>query len=199
MNRSILPLGQVSAMKQRHPLRILGTIALLLGLASLVFALVDRSRAVAAPAGGELTCRMNVREKLISGAYKVYGLKDQPISLWLAKTIFRNETNGTIKDLKVRYKLGEYADWCPWQTHAALVPTQTVVDLYRPILSSKSAGLTSRTPAELEMEYQYVDSAGNKKTVHKNQRLTMLSRREFYFTNLKTEERTASGGVGNRS
>lgn len=180
-------------MKQTLLLRVLGTVLALLGLLFLIFALLGvGSGDDGAAGGGELTCQMHVREKVISGAYKVYGLKDQPISLWMAKAIFKNETGGTIKDLKVRYKLGEYADWCPWKTHAAMVPTQTVVDLYHPILSSKCASLTSRTPAELEMEYQYVDAAGNKKTDRKNQRLTLLSRREFYFTDLKIEERTGS-------
>ncbi|MCK4626763.1 MAG: hypothetical protein KAV00_15740, partial [Phycisphaerae bacterium] len=109
-------------MKKTLLLRVLGTVSALLGLLFLIFALLGvGSDGNGAAGDGELTCRMHVREKMISGAYKVYGLKDQPISLWLAKAIFKNETGGTITDLKVRYKLGEYADWCPWQTHAAMV------------------------------------------------------------------------------
>ncbi len=172
-------------------LRAAGTV---LGVLAVVFLVLALAGIGGGPAGqgGELTARMLVREKLISGAYKVYGLKDQPVSLWLAKTVFRNDTGGTVKDLKVRYRLGDYADWCAWQSYPQLVPGQTVVDLYQPILSSKCAQLTSRAPAELQMECEYVNSAGEKKSHQKAERLTMLSRREFYFTDLKAQERTGS-------
>ena len=112
--------------------------------------------------------------------------------LWLAKTVFRNETDGVVKDLRVRYRLGEYADWCSWQVYPALVSTQTVVDLYHPILSSNIATLTSRTPADLQMEAEWLDARGEKKRVEKSERISLLSSQEFFFSDLKAEERTGS-------
>lgn len=172
-------------------LRIFGTGLILVGVVFLIFALTDVGGRNY-PAAGGLTYKLQVKDKLISGAYKVYGLKDQSVSIWLAKTVFKNDTGGMIRNLRVRYRLGEYADWCSWHTYPSLVPTQTVVDLYNPILSSKCAELTSRSPAELQMECEYIDADGKKETIRKGQRLTLLSRFEFYFTSIKAAERTGS-------
>jgi len=178
-------------------LRLVGTGFGVLSAVLLIVALVQPGGGRVATAGGktvggDLTCGVRVREKLISGAYKVYGLKDQPVSLWLAKTVFRNDTGGIVRDLRVRYRLGEYADWCSWEVYPQMVPTQTAVDLYHPILASACAKLTSRTPGELAIEYEYTDPGGQRRTVRKNERLTLLGRREFYFTDLKSDERTGS-------
>lgn len=177
-------------------LRALGSMFGLLALLFFVFALVNlgggKGSGGSDEAGGELQIKLSVKDKVISGAYKVYGLRSDDINLWLGKTVFTNQTGGIIKDLRVRYKLGEYADWCSWQEHPKLVPTQTVVDLYNPILSSKIASLTSRTPGELQMEAEYTLADGTKKTLQKSERLTVLSPQEFYFTDLGSEERTGS-------
>ena len=113
--------------------RVAGSVMVLVAILFFVLALTGKSQGVSA--SGDVTCALQVRDKVISGAYKVYGLKEQ--GLWLAKTVFRNEMNAPVKDLKVRYRLGDYADWCSWQEYPQLVPTQTVCDLYFPILSSK--------------------------------------------------------------
>ena len=178
-------------------LRILGSVFGLLALLFLFFALIhlgDEGSSDQEQMSGkkELTCRFNAREKLISGAYKVYGITNEMYSFWVAKTVFRNNTDEPITDLKVRYKLGEYADWCSWHVYPQLVPTQTVVDLYNPILKSSIAKLTSRTPAELEMQCEFTDSDGKSHTFAKSQRLTVLSGHDFFFTDLKSEERSGS-------
>jgi len=175
-------------------LRLAGTALLLAGVAFGAVALSRRAAPAPGPASGgaDLTCRMKVREKVITGAYKVYGLKDSPLGFWLAKSVFKNEGVRPVKELRVRYKLGEYADWCAWQLYPEVVPSQTVVDLYYPILSSKTAQLSSQTPAELLMEYEYLDSQGNKKQQQLAERLTMLGRREFFFSDLRSGERTGS-------
>ncbi len=168
--------------------RVAGSVMVLVAILFFVLALTGKSQGVSA--SGDVTCALQVRDKVISGAYKVYGLKEQ--GLWLAKTVFRNEMNAPVKDLKVRYRLGDYADWCSWQEYPQLVPTQTVCDLYFPILSSKCAELTSRSPAELQMEYEYVTASGEKKQAQDSKRLTFMGRREFFFTDLKEEEKTGS-------
>ena len=178
-------------------LRIIGSVFGLLALLFLSFALIhlggeDSSDQEQVSGKKELTCRFDTREKLISGAYKVYGLTDEMFSFWLAKTVFRNNTGEPITDLKVRYKLSEYSDWCPWQIYPQLVPNQTVVDLYNPILKSSIAKLTSRTPAELEMQCEFTDSDGETHAFSKRERLTVLSGHDFFFTDLKSEEQSGS-------
>jgi hypothetical protein len=173
-------------------LRIAGALLVLAGLGFCGIAIVKKpvAKAGADGLGGDLSCRWQFREKVITGAYKVYGLKDSPIAFWLAKSVFKNESPGVIKDLKVRYKLGDYADWCAWQTYPELVPSQTVVDLFFPILASRCAQLSSQTPAELLMEYEYVDAGGHPKQAQMSGRLTLMGRREFFFTDLKSGELT---------
>jgi hypothetical protein len=175
-------------------LRIVGSLFLAAAVACVVVALLGVGGGGKAEGGGgnELALKMYTKEKLITGAYKVYGLRDGEVVLWLAKTVFRNETDGVIKDLRVRYRLGEYADWCSWQVYPALVPTQTVVDLFHPILSSSIAKLSSRTPADLQMEAEWTDARGEKKKVEKAERISLLSSQEFFFSDLKSEERTGS-------
>lgn len=141
---------------------------------------------------GELTHEMRYKDRVIGGVYKVYGAEDCPVPMWLAKTVFRNDTNGRVTDLKIRYKVSEYSDWCSWHQYVAVDPTQTVVDLYYPIFSSACAKLTSRARAELLMEGEYVDPAGRKHQISETRRLAMLERHEFIFSDLTEEERTAS-------
>jgi len=139
---------------------------------------------------GELALRMDVKEKVISGAYKTYGVKGAPLPMWAAKTVFRNTMNGRVTNLKVRYRATEYSDWCSWHTYVAVDPGQTVVDLYHPIFSSSCAKLTSRAPSELQMECEYTDPLGQKRQTSETRPLTVLSRYEFIFSDLTSEERT---------
>jgi len=142
------------------------------------------------PPVGEFSQRMSYKEKVITGAYKTYGVKDAILPMWLAKTVFHNGTNGRVTDLRVRYRVSEYSDWCSWHNYAAVAPDQTVVDLYYPIFSSACAKLTSRAPAELLMESEYVDNTGRKHQSTETRSVTMLGRQEFIFSDLTSEERT---------
>ncbi|HPD16198.1 MAG TPA: transglutaminase-like domain-containing protein [Planctomycetota bacterium] len=169
-------------------LRVVGVLLLVVGGGLGAFALTSGRGG----ARGEPTCRMQVKDRVITGAYKSYGLKDCVVPMWLAKTVFRNGTDGRITKLKFRYKLGEYADWTSWHQYEAVDPTQTVVDLYHPILSSACAKLTSRAPAEIQMECEYLDPAGKKQEIQETKQITLLGRHEFVFSDLTAEERTAA-------
>ncbi len=144
-----------------------------------------------APAG-ELTKKMYVKEKVISGAYKTYAVKETPVPMWLAKTVFHNGMDQRITNLKVRYRVGEYSDWCSWHNYTALDPDQTVVDLYYPILLNSCAKLTSRAPAEIQMECEYTDQTGRTHQTSESRALTFLDRFEFIFSDMTADERTAS-------
>jgi hypothetical protein len=144
--------------------------------------------------GGELVLDMKVKDRVIGGAYKAYGSRDCPVPMWLAKSVFRNQTGGRITNLRVHYRVSEYAesDWSNWHQYAAVEPGQTVVDLYYPIFTAQAARLTSRAPADMHLEYEYVDSSGRKSQFTDSRRLTMMSRYEFFFSDMTAEERTGA-------
>ncbi|MDA8306681.1 MAG: hypothetical protein M0Z81_07635 [Deltaproteobacteria bacterium] len=144
------------------------------------------------PVAGKCSLRMVAKEKVITGAYKTYAIKDAPLPLWLAKTVFHNGTAGRVTDLKIRYRVSEYTDWSSWHDYVAVDPDQTVVDLYYPIFTSACAKLTSRAPAELQMQTEYIDGAGGKHRESETRRIWMLDRHEFIFSDLTSEERTGS-------
>jgi len=158
---------------------VLGALALLLG-----------------PGGakGELALDLKFKDRVIGGAYKAYGMPDCPVPMWLAKSIFRNQTGGRITNLRVHYRVSEYAesDWSNWHQYPAIEPGQTVVDLYHPIFTAQAARLTSRAPADMHLEYEYVDASGKKSQFTESRRLTMMSRYEFFFSDMTAEERTGA-------
>jgi len=166
--------------------RIAGAALVVISVVFLVLALTGR------PAGGEgdgdLEVSLQTREYVMSGVYKVYALRGEPAGLWVAKTIFCNKTGSPVTNLRVRYKLEGFSDWGAWHTHKRLVPTQTVVDSYYPLLSDRCARQTSRTPTELAMEYEYEDARGEKHTGEMTERLTMLGVREVVYRTLPLEE-----------
>lgn len=169
-------------------LRIGGIILMLAGVAMALMYFLGGPKAQS----GELVHKLYFKDKIISGVYKTYGVKDADPPMWLAKSIFRNGMDGTITDLKVRYKVTDYTEWSSWHNYAALVPSQTVVDLYYPIFSSACARLTSRAPSELHIEYEYTDPTGKNRRGSDTRSLTMLDRHEFIFSDLTTEERTTA-------
>jgi hypothetical protein len=158
---------------------VLGVLALLLGPGS---------------PKGEFALDLKVKDRVVSGAYKAYGSRDCPVPMWLAKSVFRNQTGGRLTDLRVRYRVSEYAesDWSNWHQYPAVDPGQTIVDLYYPIFTAQTARLTSRAPADMYFEYEYTDPSGRKKDFTESRRLTMMSRYEFFFSDMTAEERTGA-------
>ena len=143
---------------------------------------------------GELALDLKFKDRVIGGAYKAYGSRDCPVPMWLAKSVFRNQTGGRLTNLRLRYRVSEYAeaDWNNWHQYPAVEPGQTVVDLYYPIFTAQAARLTSRAPADLYLEYEYTDAGGKKAELSESRRLTMMSRYEFYFSDMTAEERTGA-------
>ncbi len=136
--------------------------------------------------------RLRVPDRVISAAYKSYGLKENPAGLWLVKTVLENRTGASLKDLKVRYRVRQYADWSEWHRYPLVEPNQTIVDLYNPLFSEEVAKLDNRTPAEVSMEMQYTGADGETYELFRQKRFTLLSQREFYFTDIPVDERTGS-------
>ena len=141
---------------------------------------------------GRLDYRMQVKDKVISGVYRAYGSKNPQVPMWLAKTVFHNNAPDRFHKLKIRYRVTGYSDWSSWHNYTVIDPNQTIVDLYYPIFSDNCAKLTSRAPAELQMEWEFTDAKGNQHQNSETRSITMLSRYEFIFSDLTEAERTSA-------
>ncbi len=75
--------------------------------------------------------------------------------LWIAKAVFRNKGPGTISDFKVRFRLRQYSDWSEWKTRDVIYPTQTVIDVFYPVMDQRLCGLMDKTPILLEAMWSY--------------------------------------------
>ncbi|MEW6071252.1 MAG: hypothetical protein AB1726_01480 [Planctomycetota bacterium] len=143
----------------------------------------------AGPRGnGRLRTRFAARGRLMSCLYKVYGLETAFAAQWVGKAVFHNDGDGPITDLRVRFKLGNYSELDLWQKFPEVVPGQTVVAVYHPVLNKSIAELTSTTPANLLCEWQYTDSEGKEHEDSDGGRISILGRSQFVFSNLTEEE-----------
>jgi len=137
---------------------------------------------------GRLKARFAARERLMSCLYKVYGLETEFDAQWVGKAVFTNVGDGPVTDLKVRFKLGSYSELDLWQKFPEVLPGQTVVAVYHPVLNRSIAELTSTTPANLMCEWKYTDVEGKEHDDGDGGRISILGRHEYVFSNLLPEE-----------
>jgi hypothetical protein len=145
------------------------------------------------PAGrARLDVDFRTRDRLMSCLYKVYGLETEFPAMWVAKAVCRNTGDGVIRDLRVRFRLGGYSEWSPWRKFPELLPGQTTVAVYKPVLDRRIAELTSTTPANVYVEWRYEDADGEREEDSDGDRISILGRHEFIFSNLKPEDSMGS-------
>lgn len=135
-----------------------------------------------------LTQNLQSKTRLMSALYKVYGLGTDFAAMWVAKSTFRNSGKSTIKNLRVRFRLSGYSEWSLWQSYPEMVPDQTIVANYYPVLDAKIARLTSNTPANLIAEWEYQDADGKTQKSSDGRRLVVLGSQEFLFSDVKGDE-----------
>jgi hypothetical protein len=134
--------------------------------------------------------RFDVQAKtnLMACASQVYG---QPKfkRFWAARSLLKNHSGQTLRDYSVRFRLGEFApNWtefvCP-----LVLPGQTVVDAYYPLLDNdKLVKHTTECKVSLEVEYQYRQADGQVFRKTQTRSLRMLSRNQVLNTSLPPEE-----------
>ncbi len=132
---------------------------------------------------------LTVRENIMSALYKIYG--DNKLmggAHWVARAQLTNDGDSDLSDIRVRYRLGEFADWSPESRYDLVPPGGTLVDFYYPLFKASTVELVSPTPAYLEMEYSYRDAKGERHQDHVSARTRMLGRSSFLFTNMPTSE-----------
>ena len=132
------------------------------------------------------------KKKVMSSLYKIYSDQQAQNGLyWVAKTIIKNTGAAPIYDLKVTYRLGEYADATAAHTYSSVLPKGAAVDLYYPFLSAKVAQFKTRTPAQLITTCQYKDAAGKTYSEELTDTLDILGINQFEFSNLVAADRVA--------
>jgi hypothetical protein len=144
---------------------------------------------------GEPRIDLTVRSKknVMSALYKIYA--DSEVAegrYWVAKTIIKNTGTAPMRDVKVTYGLGEYADVSSSLPYSIVMPQGAVVDCYYPLFSSKVAQNKTRTPMQLSVKVEYKDAAGKVHTEERSDRLALLGINQFQFSNLSEEEKTDS-------
>ena len=155
--------------------------------------LLEYELAYTGPKGqGKLKTRFSVRDRIMSCLYKVYGLETGFAAQWVGKAVFTNSGDGPITDLRVRFKLGDYSELDLWQKFPELVPGQTAVAAYHPVLKKQIAELTSTTPVNVVAEWRWTDSQGKEHEDSDGARISVLGRHEYVFSNLTEQESTGS-------
>ncbi len=137
--------------------------------------------------------KLTVKPRIMSATYKIYGDPEFHNGYyWVARAEITNTGNSNIYNLTITYKMEGYCDWSESHTYHVVVPGETVVDLYYPVIPSKVTKLMTRTPTMVEMKYTYKDERGRLHTAYKHKRLHILGISQFEFSNIPVEERTGS-------
>jgi hypothetical protein len=131
---------------------------------------------------------MQVKPRILSGAYKVYAMGAAAPAQWLAKATFRNAGPSVVRHLRARCRVQGYSEWGLWSKFPEVVPGQTVVVPYYPVLDAKVAQLQSKTPVNVLIEWRYEDKDGKPYEDTDGIRATLMGGHEFYFTNYRAGE-----------
>ena len=136
------------------------------------------------PGPSRLAHDLKVKDRMMTAIYKVYGLGSDFAAMWVAKSTFRNTGDGVMKDFQVRYRLEGYSDWSMWETAEEIIPGQTFVSVYYPVLDKSIAQLHSNSPANVLTEWKYTDADGKAQEGRDGRRVVLLGGHEFIFSNL---------------
>jgi hypothetical protein len=95
------------------------------------------------------------RSHLLGCLAQVYA--EPKFGLWGARMVLKNSGDQVLKDYRVRFQVTGFSpDWGPWQRCPLVVPGQTVVDPWFPVLDvEKVARLEGARPVFLKAQYQY--------------------------------------------
>lgn len=129
-------------------------------------------------APAKLSFRITPAERVLSGAYKAYAFGGR---YWIGRVAISNAGPGRASNVRVRHRVEGYSEWSPWAKLADISPGETLVECLHPVLSAATAQLKSDTPAQLFVEWTYVDGDGTERADSDGARLTLLGGNEFIF------------------
>jgi hypothetical protein len=132
----------------------------------------------------KLQVELHTREEIITSAYKVYG--DDQQGSWAAKTLIKNVGGAPVNDFRISYKIEGYCDWTSTEVYPVILPGQTVRDYCFPNLDdAKMKALTTKTPVELTMRYEY---DGLDSPIEDTEKIYLLGKNDFVFTSLAEDD-----------
>ena len=106
---------------------------------------------------------------------------------WAARSNFHNASSETLHDYRIRFKLGAYSEWSDWSRADRVFPGQSVVDSFRPVIDfAKVRDLTTTTPVDVAVEYEYVLANGDKVADAQTARTSLLGMNEAVFSDVET-------------
>ena len=125
---------------------------------------------------GDVYFEVDAKEKIMSSLAKIYGYEKFE-NFWVARSIFNNEGNKIIKNLRVRHRINGMSAWSGWKKARIVYPGQTVIVPFFPVFDiEKVAGFTSTRNAMVEAEYSY-EIDGEKYTDSESTKIQMLGRK----------------------
>lgn len=136
------------------------------------------------PSKARLSVTLITQKEVQTCAYKVYGDDSQPY--WVAKTILKNTGKVPVRNLVIRYKVGDYSEWNQGDPYPVVLPGQTVRDFCWPVFKAEMMDrVTTKTPVELTMTYDY---RGLDKPVEHHNKLYLLGKNDFISSTIADEE-----------
>lgn len=152
--------------------------------AGLILTLTAKKSAASDGGKANLQIDLYVRPEVVTAAYKIYG--DNAMDYWLANTMIKNTGNVPVTNFKISYKIDGYCDWTSAELYPEIVPEEVVRDYCWPALTASTMrDVTSKTPAELTMRYEY---DGLDKPIDKQEKFFFLGKNDFIWTYIRDED-----------
>ena len=128
------------------------------------------------------------KKRLMSAIYKLYSHEDF-INLWTAKVLFTNDGDVPLREFHIKFSLGDYSDGYSETCETALfLPGQSIVEIYRPIMSKVCTQIQSASPVKMRIHYSYILPNGKTKEKEVIRRVEILGNKDFVFTDLPQKE-----------
>ncbi|MEZ5965482.1 MAG: hypothetical protein R3F56_16735 [Planctomycetota bacterium] len=140
-------------------------------------------RVATGTAPAKMSFEVKPAERVLSGAYKAYGFAGPH---WVGQVVVRNAGPGRATNVRIRHRVGGYSEWSSWAKLSDVASGETLVHCLHPVLAPATAQLKSDTPADLLVEWTWVDGDGKERADADGVRLTLLGGNEFLFSRSHT-------------
>jgi hypothetical protein len=136
------------------------------------------------------TVAFDAKPELMTPLYKLYG---QPslVEFWAARTVFENTTADPLEDVRVRFKLDNMADWSPWEKADSVLPGQTWIIPYFPVLDASVMNIQNVSTTFCHMEFAYTTARGERTQDAESARIKVLGSREARYNSYGTSSKAS--------
>lgn len=170
--------------KTLRSLLVLLLIVLVAGSGTLFLVAATHPSASYDPKKVKLDVKLITRDQILTCGYKVYA--DSSQNYWVAKTIIKNTGKIPVYDFKINYRVKDFSGWTSGEYYPVISPGETVRDFCWPSLEGdKVSQITTKTPVEIIMKYQY---RGMDSPIEDTDKIFLLGRNDYVCTSLKEDE-----------